>query len=55
MSAENQNLDSNSLSDSYYNYITTENVEDELKKLKIIDDYDSDQYEHVNRDGLNFF
>jgi hypothetical protein len=34
--------------ESYYNYITTENVEDELKKLKIIDDYDSDQYEHVN-------
>lgn len=32
--------------ESYYNYITTENVEDELKKLKIIDDYDSDQYEH---------
>ena len=40
--------------DSCYEYITTENVEDELKKLKIIDDYDSDEYEHVRID-LDFF
>jgi hypothetical protein len=29
--------------------ITANNVEEELKKLKIIDDYDSDEYEHVNK------
>lgn len=28
--------------------ITADNVEDELKKLKIIEDYDSDEYEHVS-------
>jgi hypothetical protein len=29
------------------NTITAQTVEEELKKLKIIDDYDPDEYEHV--------
>lgn len=47
MSEEKDKIERDNHNDSYYNYITTENVEDELKKLKIIDDYDSDEYEHV--------
>jgi hypothetical protein len=49
MSQENLTAsETNENNDSYFDYITTENVEEELKKLKIIEDYDSDEYEHVS-------